>query len=191
MYTYTLDAVPPEEKYAFSYFEKHVTKPDSHFCLKIFWNFNILTLWSYFIDWKILVFNTFTWCRQYVEKCEYILIWMLNSQLKNEVNYSIKNYRGLSPNYRGKRWAYIHHIRGSGSVNHPIILHYPITNYRCCTGGPLSIMGDNSPCIFPIMLRVNMTRDLACLQLSDLQGEIKPTCRTSDLQGERIFIRRM
>ena len=28
--------------------------------------------------------------------------------------------------------------------------YYPITNYRCCTGGPLSIMGDNSPCIFPI-----------------------------------------
>ena len=44
----------------------------------------------------------------------------------------------------------------------------------------------------PYMLRVNMTRDLAHLQLSDLQeGEIRPTCSTSDLQGERILIRRM
>ena len=34
------------------------------------------------------------------------------------------------------------------------------------------------------MLRVNMTRDLVHLQLSDLQGEIRPTCRTSDLQGK-------
>ena len=27
---------------------------------------------------------------------------------------------------------------------------YPIKNYRCCTGGPLSIMGNNYPCMFPI-----------------------------------------
>ena len=43
---------------------------------------------------------------------------------------------------------------------------------------------------FPHMLRVNLTRDLAHMQLSDLQGEIRPICRTSDLQGERILIRR-
>ena len=28
--------------------------------------------------------------------------------------------------------------------------HYLIKNYRCCTGGPLSIMGDNSSCMFPV-----------------------------------------
>ena len=38
------------------------------------------------------------------------------------------------------------------------------------------------------MLRVNMTRDLAHLQFSDLQGETRPICRTSDLQGERMLI---
>ena len=38
------------------------------------------------------------------------------------------------------------------------------------------------------MLRVNMTGDLAHLQLSDLQGEARPVCRTSDLQGERMLI---
>ena len=43
---------------------------------------------------------------------------------------------------------------------------------------------------FPHKLRVNMTRDLAHLQLSDLRGEIRPICRTSDLQEERILIRR-
>ena len=38
------------------------------------------------------------------------------------------------------------------------------------------------------MLRVNMTRDLAHLQLSDLRGETRPICRASDLQGERMHI---
>ena len=40
------------------------------------------------------------------------------------------------------------------------------------------------------MLRVIMVRDLAHLQLSDLQGEIIPIYRTSELQGEKILIRR-
>ena len=31
----------------------------------------------------------------------------------------IKNYRGLSPNYREERWAYVHLMRGA--ANHPII----------------------------------------------------------------------
>ena len=35
------------------------------------------------------------------------------------------------------------------------------------------------------MLRVNMTRNLAHLQLSDLQGETRPVCRTSDLTGKK------
>ena len=38
------------------------------------------------------------------------------------------------------------------------------------------------------MLHVNITKDLAHLQLSDLQGEIRPICRTSDLQRERMLI---
>ena len=40
----------------------------------------------------------------------------------------------------------------------------------------------------PHMLRLNMTRDLAHLQLSDLRGEVRPICRTSDLQEERMLI---
>ena len=40
----------------------------------------------------------------------------------------------------------------------------------------------------PHMLRVNMTGDLAHQQLSDLQGETRPVCRTSDLQGDRMLI---
>ena len=38
------------------------------------------------------------------------------------------------------------------------------------------------------MPRVSMTGDLAHLQLSDLQGETRPVCRTSDLHGERMLI---
>ena len=33
--------------------------------------------------------------------------------------YPIKNYRGLSPNYREERWAHVCFIRGA--ANHPII----------------------------------------------------------------------
>ena len=35
--------------------------------------------------------------------------------------YPIKNYRRLSPNYRGERWAYVHFI--GGAANYSII--YP------------------------------------------------------------------
>ena len=38
----------------------------------------------------------------------------------------------------------------------------------------------------PHIFRVNMTRDLAHLQLSDLQGEIRRICRTSVLQEEKL-----
>ena len=57
-------------------------------------------------------------------------------------------------------------------------------------GGPTLNYGRQLSQYFPHMLRLNMTRDLVHLQLSDLQREIRPTCRTSDLQGERILIRR-
>ena len=53
----------------------------------------------------------------------------------------------------------------------------PTLNYR----GHLSLY-------VPHMLRVNMTRDLAHMQLSDLQGEIRPIRRTSDVKGERMVI---
>ena len=55
-------------------------------------------------------------------------------------------------------------------------------------GGPTLNYGEQLSLYVPYMLRVNMTRDLAHLQLSDLQGETIPICRTSDLQRERILI---
>ena len=42
----------------------------------------------------------------------------------------------------------------------------------------------------PHRLRINMTRCLAHLQLSDSQGEIRPIYRTSDLQGECLYAER-
>ena len=42
--------------------------------------------------------------------------------------------------------------------------------------------------VFSIYAARSMTGDLAHLQLSDLQGENRPICRTSDLQGERMLI---
>ena len=62
--------------------------------------------------------------------------------------------------------------------------YYPIKNYRCCTGGPtLNYEGQLSLCV-PHMLRVNMTKDLAPLQLSDLQDEISP------IYAERLIYRK-
>ena len=55
-------------------------------------------------------------------------------------------------------------------------------------GGPALNYGGHLSLYVSHMLRVNMARDLAHLQLSDLQGEIRPICRTSDLQGERRLI---
>ena len=52
-------------------------------------------------------------------------------------------------------------------------------------GGPTLNYGRQLSLYYPHMHRVNMTRDLAHLQLSDLQGEIRPICRTSDLQGKK------
>ena len=55
-------------------------------------------------------------------------------------------------------------------------------------GGPTLNYGRQLPLYVPYMLRVNMTGDLAHLQLSDLQGETRPVCQTSELQGERMLI---
>ena len=55
-------------------------------------------------------------------------------------------------------------------------------------GGPTLNYEGQLSLYVPHMLRVNMTRDLAHLQLSDLRGEIRPICQTSDLQEERMLI---
>ena len=60
-----------------------------------------------------------------------------------------------------KIYTYLHHS-------------YPIKNYRCCTGGPTLDYGGKLYLYVSHMLRVNMTRDLAHLQSSDLQREIRP-----------------
>ena len=43
-------------------------------------------------------------------------------------------------------------------------------------GGPTLNYGGQLFLYLPYMLRVNMTRDLAHLQLSDLQDEVRPIC---------------
>ena len=69
---------------------------------------------------------------------------------------------------------------------------HPLPNQELSVlyGWPTLNYGRQLSLYFPHMLRVNMTRDLAHMQLSNLQGEIRSICRTSDLQRERILIRR-
>ena len=76
------------------------------------------------------------------------------------------------------------------SVGYYIPIRLPNQELSVLYGGPTLHYGEQLSLYFPHMLRVNMARDLAHLQLSDLQGEIRPSCRTSDLQGERIHILR-
>ena len=57
--------------------------------------------------------------------CQYSKSYELQSVhgiLGHFTYYPIKNYRWLSPNYRAKRWAYVHLIRGL--ANHPFNVHY-------------------------------------------------------------------
>ena len=79
---------------------------------------------------------------------------------------------------------------GVVNIKHKCIYAMTLPNQELSVlyGGPtLNYEGQLSLCV-PHMLRVNMTRDLAHLQLSDLRGEIRPICRTSDLQEERMLI---
>ena len=55
-------------------------------------------------------------------------------------------------------------------------------------GGPTLNYEEQLSLYVPHMPHVNMTRDLAHLQLSDLRDKIRPICRTSDLQDERMLI---
>ena len=52
-----------------------------------------------------------------------INLFQLPAEVYDELYYPIKNYRGLSPNYRGERWAYVHFI--GGAANYPIIYPEP------------------------------------------------------------------
>ena len=54
----------------------------------------------------------------------------------------------------------------------------------------LPVFSPYAPRIIPLLLTERSKYDKRFGQLSDLQGEIKPTYRASDLQEERIFIRR-
>ena len=54
--------------------------------------------------------------------------------------------------------------------------------------GPTLNYGEQLSLYVPYMPLVSMTGDLAHLQLSDLQSETRPICRTSDLQGGRMLI---
>ena len=58
-------------------------------------------------------------------------------------------------------------------------------------GGPTLNYREQLSLYFHHMRLVNMTRDLAHLQLSDLQGEIRHIIRTSELHGKIVLIRRM
>ena len=67
---------------------------------------------------------------------------------------------GVKSELQGETMSVSSYYKGIGQLpyNSPHTKHanvltcvyYPIKNYRCCTGGPLSIMENNYSCIFPI-----------------------------------------
>ena len=76
------------------------------------------------------------------------------------------------------------HIDSNGNIDNLL----PNQELSVLCGGPSLNYGEQLSLYVPYMLRESMTGDLAHLQLSDLQGETRPICRTSDLQGERTLI---
>ena len=78
-----------------------------------------------FEDKKIRILNQFISGLRDDELTEKLkLLYLTNSEkctIEIVMEYPIKNYRGLSPNYRGEWWAYVHFI--GGAANYPII--YP------------------------------------------------------------------
>ena len=80
------------------------------------------------------------------------------------------------------------HLRFTPRSLHVCLL--PNQELSMLYGGPILNYGRQLSLYFLHMLQVNITWDMAHLQLSNLQGEIIPTCRKSELQGERILIRR-
>ena len=70
----------------------------------------------------------------------------------------------------------------------PTIQILPNQELSVLYGGPTLNYGGQLSLYVLYMLPVNMTGDLAHLQLSNLQGETRSICRTSDLQGERMLI---
>ena len=80
------------------------------------------------------------------------------------------------------------HVRHVADLWHPTSVE-AVSNQELSVlhGGPTLNFGEQLILYVPHMLRVNMTRDLAYLQLSDLQGKIRPTCRTSYLQGKEFL----
>ena len=94
--------------------------------------------------------------------------------------FYMDTYKDLMPHcicYTSQAYSYMYTPKGLPNQELSMLYGRPTLNY----GGQLS------PYV-PYMLRVSMTGDLANLQLSDLQGETRPICRTSDLQGERMLI---
>ena len=61
---------------------------------------------------------------------------------------------------------------------------FPNQELSVLYGGPTLNYGEQLSLYVPYMLGVSMTEDLAHLQVSDLQSETRPICRTSDLHRE-------
>ena len=71
-----------------------------------------------------------------------------------------------------------------------IVSTIPLPNQELSVlyGGPTLNYEEQLSLYVPYMLRVSMTGDLVHLQLSYLQCETRPICRTSNLQGEWMLI---
>ena len=66
--------------------------------------------------------------RYFIIFCNLINLHWVCFVLHVSLYYPIKNYRGLSPNYRGERWAYVHLMRGAAII-------YLSAHLRCTPRG--------------------------------------------------------
>ena len=115
------------------------------------------------------ILNTLTWCYMYHFTLDEILhIWLSAPFMKDFFNFVYIKWlqrKRVLQKWRLTLKIWIFKILKRHFViclfRVPRVSHilnitpshdspYPIKNYRCCTGGPLLIMGDNYPCMLTI-----------------------------------------
>ena len=124
--------------------------------------------------------------------CIMVLYWSSATKILNQLNFICFSKYWWS----NRRLNKIVNI--SCSLKSALFLYFLVFEAKMATmpnqelsvlyGGPTLNYGGQLSLYVSYMLRVNMTGDLAHLQLSGLQGDTRPICRTSDLQGERMHI---
>ena len=102
-------------------------------------------LLSIFILHKPYTYIIFAFSNRCISVVYYLLVRLSSLLVRLLSLLPNQELRGLSPNYRGERWAYVHRIRGA--ANHPIIYLRPTFGlpHEACNSVYLRILPSEAP----------------------------------------------